>query len=133
MSNKIDWTTIDSVNYSASEVKIGTWTDGKPLYRKVIDTTVYKADNDHYAIATNVKLFTSIQGWVQRNDYTNLWQPLPSRVGNDFQFMVWTTSLNYDNAGTAGVQIKWGNSYAANSGAMVKRVILIVEYTKSTD
>lgn len=34
MSNKIDWTTI---GYSTEEQVVGTWINGKPLYRKIVE------------------------------------------------------------------------------------------------
>lgn len=58
---------INQENYSLGEQKIGTWIDGKPLYRKVIklNTINRGSDNTSYNISTpNLKEVIDIRGSV---------------------------------------------------------------------
>ena len=51
------WEEVDSPNeYSTEETKIGTWIDGKPLYRKVINAkpTISNTSNQTISIKHNI-------------------------------------------------------------------------------
>lgn len=112
-------------NYSTTEQKIGTWIDGKPLYRKVIESTTFTTD--FYPVSSNIKQFINQYGYVQRKDYTSIWQFIPSRVGNALGI----SFLNSTQDG--GVQIDWGSSWQSNYANLFNKIVLIVEYTKTTD
>ena len=110
--------------YSTGEVKIGTWIDGKPLYRKVFEITTYATA---FNLSTqNIERLVSIQGMLQRSDYINIWQPIPSRLDNagmSAQFGV----ITLGNSTNVNVVFgsNWSNSF--------RRIVFILEYTKTTD
>lgn len=47
------------INYSTTEQVIGTWIDGKPLYRKVISANSIAADSLSAALVSNVDFFAT--------------------------------------------------------------------------
>lgn len=47
-------------NYSTEETRIGTWIDGKPLYRKVFQTTSPSASNSYVIDISNLGIDTVI-------------------------------------------------------------------------
>ena len=68
----------DSIGYSTTETAVGTWIDGKTIYRKVVDcgalpNATNKAVNHNIS---NLDTFTSIKGFA-KNPNTKLWIPLP--------------------------------------------------------
>ena len=111
--------------YSTEEVKIGTWIDGKTVYRKTIIDTNFKTD--FYFIANNIKQFVNQYGYVQRKDYPKASQFINSRAGTDMsiQFLASNTEV--------GIQIDWGSNWKNNYSDMFDKIIITVEYTKTTD
>ena len=122
-----DKNTINNINenYSTKEVKIGKWIDGKPLYRKVIESTTFTTD--FYPISSNIKQFVNQYGYVQRKDYTSMWQFIPSRIGNAMSISFFVNTLD------GGVQIDWGSNWKSDHANLFNKIVLIVEYTKTTD
>ena len=123
-SSKIDWSTVSYYNYSTSEQIIGTWIDGKPLYRRVYDatspssidttTTVLTLDN---SVGTMIKLYGMLY-----NTSVPLSVPLPSVLSNDNYFR-----LTF-NPTTKEVQMGLHNSSYTSCNCKI-----IAEYTKNTD
>lgn len=111
--------------YSTEEIKIGTWIDGKPLYRKVIESTTFTTS--FYPVSSNIKQFINQYGYVQRKDYTTIWQPIPSRIGNAMSISFLASTQD------GGVQIDWGSSWKSDYANLFNKILLIVEYTKTTD
>lgn len=112
-------------NYSTTEQKVGTWIDGKPLYRKVIESTTFTTN--FYPVSSNIKQFINQYGYVQRKDYTSIWQPIPSRIGNAMSISFLASTQD------GGVQIDWGSSWQNDYANLFNKIVLIVEYTKTTD
>lgn len=107
--------------YSENEIRIGTWIDGRPLYRKVMQLTT---PNEELAtigyLPENIipqKLFA-----YMRSTY-NSWYPLPQYIGSSTILSLW---VNDDR------EIRFSNS-GPNSGYTNRPMTLIVEYTKLTD
>ena len=102
-------------NYTTEEQVIGTWIDGKPLYRKV-----YKVENQEnsYGIArpSNVDTFTKLS--VMQKDSSNAWIPA----------YYWTSS-DYLRIFATGDYIQIRTSKANNTFIHY----IIIEYTKTTD
>ena len=110
----------DKFNYSTEETKIGTWIDGKPVYRKVVQNivptglginiyTMNDIENvvDYYGIYHQNNGFEKrINFYFSATDYMTL-----NFNRKNHQFLLDNTS-NYNNNGT---------------------VSLIIEYTKKTD
>lgn len=111
--------------YSPIETKIGTWIDGKPVYRKVIESTIFSTD--FYYIGTDIESFVNQYGWVQRKDYPKLWQYIPSRVGDPMSISFLATDTSQ------GVKVEWGSNWQSNYATLFNKIVIVVEYTKTTD
>ena len=111
-----------SINtYSSNEIRIGTWIDGKPLYRKTLSFTPTSQTTNIEGIA-NLDILVKAYGVSTRNNtgkYRNL---IPCNYTN------WEIFL-YDINNNSSVL-----KYSANQwNAGVSGVVIIYEYTKTTD
>lgn len=109
--------------YSTQETCIGTWIDGKPLYR-MVGTGV--APSNDTKVSTIIDLsshdpdvITSIRGVLFNPPNTTF--NIPHTNGVDCVYGVYLQSIKAVSVG------------ANNSGFYGKNVVLIVEYTKTTD
>lgn len=110
--------------YLTTEQVIGTWIDGKPLYRKVLTTTFTSSSAIEIPLnITNLKRICNISGIV-----TNI-----VNGGNGNAFIL----PSYRGpSGTTGIQIYASNTVvniAPESDRTGYDVYVIVEYTKTTD
>lgn len=117
-----DATARKSLVYSTDETDTGKkWTDGKPIYRKVIEFSRANQDQFSLKISQNpiVDKFVLIDGYVYGNN--NLQHGL-YRVGDTDQFRYYVGSKN-------DIIIAIGSSFpvAPFTG------YFIIEYTKTTD
>jgi hypothetical protein len=110
--------------YSTNEVEIGKWTNNKPLYRKVIEYTSGLASNTTKNIATITNASEIIIKQAYLKSTTGLFYPL-NMVGYNGnttdKVYVYTESGTIKCYSTGG----WGSS--------IWKLIVIVEYTKTTD
>lgn len=110
--------------YSTEEIRIGTWIDGKPLYRKIIQTTSPSTENraDDIATIDNMDTLVSLSGYVltKGNSYADVNY---ASVGIASQYNIATTMT------TSGVV----QQVCYYSGYINRPVTLIIEYTKTTD
>lgn len=110
--------------YSTGEVKIGAWIDGKPLYRKVFEITTYATS---FNVSTpNIERLVNIQGMLQRSDFPDIYEPIPSRLDNtgmSAQFGIIT------KGNTTNINVILGSNWQN----VFNRIIFILEYTKTTD
>ena len=110
-------TLILETDFSTEEKVIGTWIDGKPLYRKIIETTTNSAANSTKTMdlsALNVKEITHICG-------TRHWATGSIHIpyyfsSNDY------VSLTFDS-----------NLLATKSPLINEKLVIRLEYTKKTD
>jgi len=103
--------------YSTEEVRIGTWIDGKPLYRRVISGTTPTKANSWTVVATvpNIEFkFANGNSLGKNGNHTAI-------PGNLILMFVSNTNntIHFDVAG--------------DSNYLNSPFELIVEYTKSTD
>ena len=115
--------------YLPVETRIGTWIDGKPLYRKVatIDAIDSSGNSKQTSVATsNLKEFVNITGVVINNfgGYKPLNSLYISGSGIDAQYTFQVYAVN-----NAIIEVVYGNWWKTN----FKKAYLILEYTKSTD
>ena len=104
--------------YSTNEIKIGTWIDGKPLYRKVVDIgTLPNATTKHVAHnIANIGSVVTLRGIV--TDYRFF--PVPfAATSNAYAISIFADSTNID--------VMAGNDRSNMTG------FAIIEYTKTTD
>lgn len=109
--------------YSTDEVRIGTWIDGKPLYRKIIETTMPETPSNGVYITKNTTNIPDMSfGYVSRaiaisnNQYYTL--PYINNSGYATKFFIEIQDLILAN----------GNTSFNNS-----KTFVVLEYTKTTD
>lgn len=116
-----------SDNYFSDEVIVGTWIDGKPLYRKVIDTKCYNGIEDWKPVGTvdNVSRIVRMDALMQSGANYNETYIIPSyhSVWNGIE-----DSNLYFNRSTGTLYEKHSFAYMNN-----KTLLVILEYTKITD
>ena len=106
------WQEVDDPNvYSTTETKVGTWIDGKPLYRKVIETNV--SGTTQMVIPHGI----SNLAWMIRCDITML---------NQYNYFM------ADGKDINDVSVDSGNIYFTSAWPTGNAKI-ILEYTKTTD
>ena len=107
--------------YKTNEIRIGTWIDGKPIYRKVFVGTT-SSTYDYFLFASNINMIINTYGYI-KYDGTN-WTSILNCVGN----LSVTYNFTLDIAGANNSV--WANYSSSLKG---KDYIIIMEYTKTTD
>ena len=109
----------NKVNYSTSEQRIGTWIDGKPIYRKVFEFKATKNINFIVGNLPNFERLVNAYGYYEMGGYI------------DSLFQYWDDSLK------CIVQVKQDNGdvylHAGEGITKSKSITLTMEYTKTTD
>ena len=115
---------VDPYTYSTDETIIGTWIDGKPIYRRVISTTSPSTANTAARVV-------NITGWdieTLVSDFFQITNPtynITSSSNSDNAISYMRLYAQPDNIGYM-INVK-------NSSYLSKPLIVILEYTKSTD
>lgn len=107
--------------YSTTERRIGTWIDGKPLYRKVVSVSGHPAQISHGI--SNLKKVISMRGFVSRSSDVVKSQNLP-HADIDVKYVI---DANY--ASDSLIYMEYGSEIINN----ITEVTWILEYTKTTD
>lgn len=126
------WEQVDNPNdYSTTETRIGTWIDGKPLYRKVLtfENKTITSNNNSSECVHNV---SNLDFGIVREAYYDF-------NGEN----VWCTASNVITTGTASYNVgyKVGSSsiylkYISDLSfdpSNTRKWLFIIEYTKTTD
>lgn len=112
----------DKFNYTQEEQRIGTWIDGKPIYRQVINTTGNSSQIQAIATISNIDNIVNMFGWVKNgNIHRNC---STAFYGNT----AWTSQL-YRNS--QHINLECGSNFANFKNNAT--ITLICEYTKTTD
>lgn len=86
-----------SVNsiYSTDEIRIGTWIDGKPLYRKTFDLGPLPSAKTIKDVAHNIPiaLLTSMSA-IATNDDTYYFLPFSDATDTNYRISVWVNKTN---------------------------------------
>lgn len=107
------------INYSTTEQVIGTWIDGKPIYRKVITGNAPSTDWTDFAQLSSLNIDTCI-----------------NIKGNLYQDNNWNIPINTYESNDYYILVSWNRtyiSYKKNGWTSNPTLILIIEYTKTTD
>lgn len=110
--------------YSTEEQKIGTWVDGKPLYRKVISSTLPKVITEDVGVTKIVSIDADIKtGFIEAAYFNkdNQMMPMP--------FIFTGGQIIKSYMGLNGTITLWSNTTYVNE----QPVTIIVCYTKTTD
>ena len=117
--------------YSTTETVIGTWIDGKPLYRKVIKVTSIDSANNNYDVAISISNLNEIVniGGVIKITGTNTYKPVTTiytdnsnAINSIFSFSVYAITNSY-------ISLSYGNWWKE----IFDKAYIILEYTKTTD
>lgn len=106
--------------YSTDEVRVGTWINNKPLYRKVVSVTLINGTVNSEVISLNIEHSHILCSWL---DYENKEIQLPVVNPTD----AWQVRP-YTNNNNKTIQIT-----NTNSDYVGKTAYVVVEYTKATD
>lgn len=104
-------------NHTTTETRIGTWVDGKPLYRKVyvFDGSWAANTSGSFSVADlNIDTCVTLRGNMSSDSYKH--------IGFDF----YNSSFDYIYMSSSSV-VYWKIGWASTKN------IVIVEYTKTTD
>lgn len=109
--------------YSTNEIKIGTWIDGKPIYRKVVNFTLSSDTTNWQVIDTisNLDNIINISGYLNIRSAENM--VIPALGGGNNEIIT-----SYYNRTNGNVHLKHTFSYVDGKSGNV-----ILEYTKTTD
>ena len=114
-------------SYFTDEIKTGEfWIDGKPIYRKVFESTTYATQYD--IAISNVNDVIDIKGKIYRSDYANVSQPIPSRLSSN-EFKISFNSCVISNTSSIQIKVETGTSWSS----LLAKIRFIIEYTKKTD
>lgn len=104
--------------YSTEETRIGTWIDGKPIYRMAFTGTTINGENK---LLDNVDSLIDIKGFIALND----------TYGNGKMFPCWSMSATDQ----INILISTNNSLILRAGSYEanKSFQVAIEYTKTTD
>ena len=112
----------DKFNYTQEEQRIGTWIDGKPIYRQVINTTGDSSQGQTIATISNIDNIVNMFGWVKNG---NMHRSCSTAF---FGSTAWASQLYRDSQ---YIIVECGSNFASfKNGATIT---LICEYTKTTD
>ena len=105
--------------YSTTEQAIGTWIDGKPIYRKVVQGNVTSKSQSLFVVNANVETMISIDGY-------------------DFSNGIYYFPFKYTQDGTTQKAIFYKKDtdtieFRSNSSESGEVFVVILEYTKTTD
>ena len=107
-----------SNTYSTDETIIGTWIDGKPLYRLVVQANITNSSCS-ITMSNNIKDVVKMSGIFKQSIGNTV--PLPQYTSNtNYEFM-------YHDVSSNTLVIKTGSGFSTG------QAIVFVEYTKTTD
>ena len=108
--------------YSTEETKIGTWIDGKPLYRKVLSLTTPSTTN-------STKIANFDKTFIIKNYYGNAFISASNQLlPINFYFTDVYNIATYVVNNSGEIYMKIGSEAYKN-----QQVTLTIEYTKTTD
>ena len=106
--------------YSTNEIKVGTWVDGKPVYRKVIEGVTSNTQDTGYVISSINDIETLVLYTGSILDNNSVKHKIGTYLGGQYHSDIYIDTI--------------GNVYISHGSAMVnKSYSLIIEYTKTTD
>lgn len=112
------------------EQRIGTWIDGKPLYRTIIPiTTISSSANNYDAIISirNLKEIVNLTGSVKPN--FSAWKPINNFYINSSGTLEAQYAFQVYSISNSIITLSYGNWWKS----VFEKAIIIVEYTKTTD
>ena len=112
----------EMVKYSTDEQIIGTWIDGKPIYRKVFEISSIATGNADLVNIADLKI----------ENLVNMWGTMKNSAGHMYPMPLTDSSSNYSVIFIRASEAIRGRA-SDGSGATITKVTIILEYTKTTD
>lgn len=111
---------VEYPNYSTEEQQVGTWIDGKPIYRKVIITSNLSAGLNAITAPSNIDTFVTLRGMEKESGGAQA--PIPKAHNSTFAYQI-------------GMYYSGGNIYieVGSNLTYITSAYIICEYTKTTD
>lgn len=130
---------VESIGYAADdyfldEQRIGTWIDGKPLYRQVVEFTLPKnqpstnIDVYNFGVKLNVVKFEGFLHQLSARGFHDTCQQIASSHGTNFDYYCGMVMPELDD-GKTHIIISMGKGDVMQGAP----AYVIVEYTKTTD
>lgn len=109
--------------YSTEETRIGTWIDGKPLYRRVYQITTPAEDTgDSYKTYDKIPSYCeNVRGYGFMKDRWSMYMPIPQ---------YWDTGMFVSLGIIPGA---WFAIRCKGENNLNRPATIILEYTKTTD
>lgn len=116
--------------YRTTEIRVGTWTDGKPIYRVVLVYNNPSLNNYVYHGINSINEITSIRLMLIEGGLSGNYRILPTvyNTGSDLPSRFEISLYTFNNA---NFYISAGSYYTENVNNLALKIIL--EYTKTTD
>lgn len=115
--------TIDSATYTTTEKRVGTWINGKPLYRKVVDTLTGTGGNNTFNLTTvlgaNIDRCFHLDAVIWNSTSTGLIPPYHTSTQDYFRAFV---------GGSNVLTLSLGSAYTSTV-----QFRCVFYYTKTTD
>lgn len=118
-------------NYSTSEKVIGTWIDGKPLYRKTVTINSINASNNYIDVShgiSNMSMPISVKGIVKITN-VNQYRPLGCMFINTSGDLDSQYVFNVYGVTESAFTLCYGNWWKTR----FDKAYITIEYTKTTD
>lgn len=114
----------DMSKYSTTETKVGTWNDGKPIYRKIFGLGAITKSTNFNAPISNLDKMVKIEGIAYISSFSQ-YVSLP--------FSHPSTSQNYDISLAYVVSSQEISVSIGSNIPSISNVYATMEYTKTTD
>lgn len=110
--------------YSEREIMIGTWIDGKPIYRKVIVYN-HQAGESESKIETNIKKINTVVNIYGMQHIANSWRPISVYYPSNYDRF---SQSIYSIGGTPAQIFVFSSSWYAEYDSIF---YIVIEYTKT--
>lgn len=112
---------IQNENYYTDETIIGTWTDGKPIYRKIVVNPTIDEWSFFYSGIVNMDTLIKVYGSCKMS---NGIQPIPRVVSDDISgYGIGVGDIRPNG----NILLQFGTKYSGQP----TNIVLIFEYTKN--
>lgn len=114
----------NNTSYSTStEYEVGKWTDGKTIYRKVIEKTGGSTNAEYLGNVSGIETLVSLNVWMEKSNVFR------SGITCFYGGLSWASQVTF-NKSTGYISIECGNDMASFKNGSTIRTI--VEYTKTS-
>lgn len=125
--NNNDDIVTNATTYSTTETVVGTWTDGKPIYRKIIIENVSNGSSSSDISNLNIKEICYCASVCYRKGQYNNDYEAPYYSGQDDYFRIFFRTSSVSSDYPTSIQYRIASSYLSF------KIITTIYYIKTTD